>query len=53
MSVQETITIYKEMGIGSKEERNQFLQLYPETQNNKFIFIVDVPNTTPIKRVEK
>ncbi|MFH1898049.1 MAG: hypothetical protein ABH886_07395 [Candidatus Desantisbacteria bacterium] len=51
MIYQEIINTYKKMGIGTQEERNQFLQWYPETitQNNNLVFIIESPNSETVK----
>ncbi len=51
MNYQEILNTYTKMGLGTQEERNQFLQWYPETitQNNKLVFIVESPNSKTVK----
>lgn len=52
MIYQEIINTYKKMGLGTQEERNQFLQWFPDTdaqtQNTKLVFIVETPNSDAI-----
>jgi len=51
MTNQEILNTYKKMGLGTQEERNQFLQWSPETntQNNNFVFIIESPNSETLK----
>lgn len=55
MIYQEIIDIYKKMGIGTQEERNRFLQWYPNVniQNNNRMFIIESPNSETVKGSEK
>ncbi len=49
MNIKQIEDIYREMGIGSREERERFLQWqYTDSQKSqsKFIIIIDTDNTT-------
>lgn len=50
MTNQEILSTYKKMGLGSQEERNQFLQWSPEinAENNNFVFIIETPYSETI-----
>jgi len=47
MVYREIINTYKKMGLGTQEERNQFLQWFPDTdtQNINLVFIIEAPNS--------
>lgn len=51
MTYQEILNTYKKMGLGTQEERNQFLQWSPDTntQNSNLVFIVESPNSETVK----
>ena len=55
MTYQNIVDTYLKMGLGTQEERNQFLQWCPETtpQNNKFVFIIEAPNSGKSMETEK
>jgi len=50
MVYQDIINTYKKMGLGTQEERNQFLQWFPDTdaQNTNLVFIIETPNSDAI-----
>lgn len=50
MVYQDIIKTYKKMGLGTQEERNQFLQWFPDTdaQNTNLVFIIEAPNSDAI-----
>jgi hypothetical protein len=47
MVYQEIINTYKKMGLGTQEERNQFMQWFQEIniQNTNLVFIIETPNS--------
>ena len=51
MIYQEIVNTYKKMGLGTQEERNQFLEWFPDTntQNANLVFIIESPNSDSVK----
>lgn len=51
MTNQEILNTYKEMGLGTQEERNQFLRWSPDvtTQSENLVFIIESPNSETSK----
>lgn len=51
MDLRKILDTYKKMGIGTQEERNNFLQWSLDQNNNKnnLIFIVESPNSETLK----
>ncbi len=51
MTNQEILNTYKKMGLGTQEERNQFLRWSPDvtTQNNNLVFIIESPNSETVE----
>lgn len=50
MDYKEILETYRKMGLGTQEERNQFLQWCPDSnlQNNNLVFIIESTNSDAI-----